>query len=739
MKKSILAKLLAKENITVQHGNYQTAWFDIKDRVLGLPLWKDVSNDVYDLLIGHEVGHALETPYEGWHDSPEQLEGCPRSYINVIEDARIERKIKDRYAGLVGPMARGYKNLFDDGFFGQTADIDWNKTKLIDKINLHAKVGMHLNVPFTSEEKVFMDRAMTTTTFDEVVDLVRDIYDWTKENQEDLLTKPNTETNFNEEPNEDFGGHDDGIPNEDQNAEDSLESDGNTNVTEKQSDVYEADQDTIETVTKAGGSDEIEEQSETDQVFREREREFVATEADGSQPLVCNQINNDIINKIVIPYKDLAKDRAKVRELYNDASIEQKERDTYEVLSRKSYKDFEDDYRKYIKEVKRSVTFAVKEFEMKKAAYRYTRAQTSRTGSVDVNKLWSYKTNDDIFSRVTQLADSKNHGLMMLIDYSGSMNSVLRNVIDQTIHLVLFCKAVNIPFEVYAFTSGCNPNFSGDSRYFDEHSSSIQKDGEVYHGRAGMPQLISSSLSKKDFEEALYALYIRNKYTDLQYEGGWGWNINDYVTGSCERLGSTPLNVALMVSHKLIKNFIRKNNVEKMNFVVISDGETDTTNVVKRSNVNHVDYSWNKAVYVIDGKKIHGNTRAGGTKALLENIQSQFNATTLGFFISNSQRDYRHILSEATWEKRKNTVDHMDYFTQAQKEFKIHRCVTINDVYGYNQFYILKKNLMDTEADEFDVEDDATNRQIMQSFKKHSKSKKTNKTLLTNFGRAVAL
>ena len=93
--KSTLAKLLAKENIHVQYGNYQTAWFDIKNRILGIPMWKDMGRDVSDLFIGHEVGHALFTPYEGWHDSPEKLEGCPRTYINVLEDARIERKIKD--------------------------------------------------------------------------------------------------------------------------------------------------------------------------------------------------------------------------------------------------------------------------------------------------------------------------------------------------------------------------------------------------------------------------------------------------------------------------------------------------------------------------------------------------------------------------------------------------------------------------------------------------------------------
>ena len=80
----LLAKLLAKENLTVEHGNYHTAWFDVKNRVLGLPIWKDRGKDVYDLLVGHEVGHALYTPLEGLHDSNEEIKGCPRSYINVV-------------------------------------------------------------------------------------------------------------------------------------------------------------------------------------------------------------------------------------------------------------------------------------------------------------------------------------------------------------------------------------------------------------------------------------------------------------------------------------------------------------------------------------------------------------------------------------------------------------------------------------------------------------------------------
>ena len=43
--------------------------------------------------------------------------------------------------------------------------------------------------------------------------------------------------------------------------------------------------------------------------------------------------------------------------------------------------------------------------------------------------------------------------MMMLLDWSGSMSDVLFDTVKQLINLVEFCRKVNIPFEVYFFTS----------------------------------------------------------------------------------------------------------------------------------------------------------------------------------------------------------------------------------------------------------------------------------------------
>ena len=115
--KSILAKLLASENLTVEHGKFNTASFDVKNRVLRLPIWKEMSGSLYDLLVLHEVGHALFTPAEGFHDAKGHGRGF-KSFLNVVEDARIERKIKIKFPGGRRSFVEGYKNLMERDFFG---------------------------------------------------------------------------------------------------------------------------------------------------------------------------------------------------------------------------------------------------------------------------------------------------------------------------------------------------------------------------------------------------------------------------------------------------------------------------------------------------------------------------------------------------------------------------------------------------------------------------------------------
>jgi hypothetical protein len=156
-----LAKLLAAENIAVEHAPVVTASFDVKNRVLRLPMWQEMTESLYHLLVLHEVGHALETPCDGWKgaiDAVEESDGRRVSrtfqgYLNVVEDARIERKIKAKFPGSRRDFHDGYKWLYESDFFNVKSTKP-DELSTIDRINLYFKVGAHMQVPFSTEKSL---------------------------------------------------------------------------------------------------------------------------------------------------------------------------------------------------------------------------------------------------------------------------------------------------------------------------------------------------------------------------------------------------------------------------------------------------------------------------------------------------------------------------------------------------------------------------------------------------------
>ena len=151
---STLAKLLAEEDINVVHKKQETAAFDVKNRELSLPIWKEMSKDVQDLMTVHEVGHALWTPLEMLEKS--QKENIEFSFVNVLEDIRIEKRVQNKYLGSVKIFNRGYQELIGKNFFGTNGQ-DVSNLNLIDRINLHYK--HFADVPFSDEEMVWVKKS----------------------------------------------------------------------------------------------------------------------------------------------------------------------------------------------------------------------------------------------------------------------------------------------------------------------------------------------------------------------------------------------------------------------------------------------------------------------------------------------------------------------------------------------------------------------------------------------------
>jgi hypothetical protein len=194
--KSTLAKLLAEEDIFVVHKKMDTAYFNPKSRELGLPIWKDeeMTKDIYDLMVCHEIAHALWTPLDMLEAA--RVRNINHSFVNIVEDARIERMVQDRYPGSVAVFNRGYRDLTAKDFFG-IADKEVSELNLIDRINLFFKKQ---KVEFTDEEMVWVKRVAKTKTPDDVLNLSEEIYAWMSENapeeesdDEKTMSDPNGE------------------------------------------------------------------------------------------------------------------------------------------------------------------------------------------------------------------------------------------------------------------------------------------------------------------------------------------------------------------------------------------------------------------------------------------------------------------------------------------------------------------------------------------------------------------
>ena len=191
-----VAKLMATENLRVQYSNVRTAMFDIENRVLLIPMWKNITSDMNDLFICHEVGHALYTDKQDFLDKflkDKNTKLTPRekklkTVFNIVEDARIERLVQAQFPGTKQFFRKGYSDLLDRDFFKlKEKNIPLDKHKFLDRINLHYKAGIHghLDISFKEKEKHWLPQIDACNTIQDVFDLSEKLLQYVEENPED--------------------------------------------------------------------------------------------------------------------------------------------------------------------------------------------------------------------------------------------------------------------------------------------------------------------------------------------------------------------------------------------------------------------------------------------------------------------------------------------------------------------------------------------------------------------------
>ena len=710
--KETLAKLLATENLIVEHRKVSTASFDVEKRVLTLPMWDRATPLVYDLLVGHEVGHALYTPNEDWKQG--KYAQVPMSFVNVVEDARIEKLMKRRYAGLSKTFYNGYQQLHDQDFFS-IEDEDMSAMAFIDRLNLYYKIGAYHMIEFSSEEKLFVDRTGKVESWEEVLELSHDIYGYLKSKQEEIAQpKVNLDDLKQGQGQEEEKNVD--VEVEPSDALSETPTSDSTGVSEDSEDDQEDEEETINS-TSGGQTNEFE--SSTDSAFQENQQELINQY--GQETSYLNIPDSIDIDRIVVDCDML---QEYITEFYNDDKFKL---DSYDS---RLLDTINQEYAKFKKSAAKGVNYLVKEFEMKKSANAYSRSSVSKTGVLDCSKLHTYKFNEDLFKKVTVLPDGKNHGLVFILDWSGSMGNVIHDTVKQLLNLLWFCKKVNIPFEVYAFTY----EFPYSDKDIDEDGlKDLQKlkVNDLYlHKTFRLMNLLSHTRTSSEFDRDCLNLWRLSNFT--RYYGST-------MVPNGLTLSGTPLNETIVALHKILPKFIEETGVEKVNTVFLTDGESNGIGRVVKMNEKYYPEGRLGKVSVNTNCQLR-DTKKGRTYATFND--HDWSTSVTHTLLSNLKDNFPTIkfISYRVVEPRDVSGIHYyytgDYSETNKKKWSKERSAILNTT-GYDAMYAIASTTLN-QSDDFEVADDATTAQIRAAFKKSLKSKAANKKILSSFATMVA-
>ena len=691
--KSQLAKLLATEDLVVEHRFVETAQFNVQTRVLTLPRWERASNIVYDMLVGHEVGHALFTPNQ---DPPKNI---PHSFINVTEDARIEKLMKRKYPGLSKTFFKGYSELSDEDFFCLEGE-DISKMTLADRANLYFKIGNYVDIPFFNvDESNIVKMIADAETFADACLAAEVMYRYDKKSKQEP-EKPDIPAPTSEGQS--------GGSNESEEKKEDGEVDDSQETESKQGESEPTEQlDAGDTSNNAGSSAEPE--VKTVDSLDESLRELISNAGGENVYVELPKVNLDTV---VAKNQDVHD--------YIDSNWNTRDEDPFRTPDSL--------FTQFKRSAQKEVNYLVKEFECKKAADSYARASVSRTGVLDCSKLHTYKYNDDLFRKVTTLADGKNHGLVFVLDWSGSMANVLEDTLKQLFNLIWFCKKVNIPFEVYAFTNEwIRHKISSNGGWEPLPSHYEAEDGQlVVDENFCMMNILTSKVNGKVLEHQM-----KNIYRVAYYFGCRG--CYSYEPGNRVSLSGTPLNEAIITLHQILPKFQSENKLQKVQCVVLTDGEAGFLN--RHATIS--DYKGEERIgtrrliadrtFVRDRKT--GNTYQVKyryhefTDLLLENLKDNFTDMNLIGIRVLAPRDANSFIK----------MYHEDYseVEKIQSHWRKDKSFTIKNS-GYDAYFGMSSIALNQES-EFDVDEGATKAKIKSAFVKSLKTKKLNKRILGEF------
>ena len=780
---------MASENISVEYSpKAQTASFNMETRVLILPIWKDLNSETLDMLIGHEVSHALHTPagrdplVNACNLIDAKNPNNAKSYLNVVEDARIERMIKTKFPGLRRSFASGYRDLLARDLFGiknQTV----SDLPLIDRINLQYKIGWIQNIPFTAKELSLAQRVATTISWTDVVKLSKEIYDLARQQKKDKQeqqeqsesseegqptegdddaesTESNSETGKSKEKSEDTGESTDS----DAEGEGDSDSDSDSDDTSNEGNSGKENQETKASDDAETGKSGKGEQDAQSQNNKTENTEEADTTPDASQTETAMNSGLDALRDSTLPeiyYADVPTptDAFVVSLAEVSAAL-----DSHYTRARNIGTTL---YASWKRENSAAVQTLAQEFDRRQAADSHKRVSIAETGSIDPNRLHAYRIAEDIFLQNASVRDGKNHGIVVMLDMSGSMRDVFHDTMIQLITLGHFCKRVNVPFRFYGFTDQAT-GFSLKANW-EDNSFGLEKND------TRLITLLQDGMRTVDFVRQcgnlLMASYRGIKDT---HPSAVAWNgVMNRIGGTDGyqavapppffHLNNTPTNSALLGMATLLPAFKAAKRLQVVNLVVLTDGEaTDSLTSYNYAKQNGDQGGRNQSTLVwrdtttrktyATGVRRHGyinqHSSQEQTEVVLQLVKDRTGVNTICLRLEGSSSGgsavrslVRRSLTTPGVELTSQKMDQDHAFaTAASEKFQDAGWYALGKTQGFDQYIIVKSEYAHdhTSIDSVDMSAKSALRDLRKNFTKMMANRNNNRPLLAQIADILA-
>ncbi len=618
--KTNFARLIATENLTViQELGIKTPSFDLVNRILRLPVWEDISEDMADFLIGHETAHAIDTPPDGWKDAIGDMStklGCDKekiaAYLNVVEDIRIDLRQKRRFPGIKYAYNNAAKELVSRDFFGLGTNIPEANAKidslnLGDRLNLYFRTRFEYDIPFKNQTEFdFRDELEKIETWEEVLDVTERLYKYCQEEQLQMPSggsggadseKKDDNQNQDGEGNEPLeidasqielgDGNDSNGSGEQDSQNDGKDGQGKSSQSQPGNGSPQNQKFKLGNGNSQGGSSQSvtikgEISKELQDALDKQKANAQGNgnsqpgkKADGSKaPAQAHsgqkggkEISKDndwtristysayekklqsiVYSKSNVRAIDLPKHKIEgVIEPYNPrAPIKFFNSSGDQTQSMEKLKNMRAVH-------KPSINYMVQEFERRKAASESQKIRYSKTGMLNMRVLHKTGYSEDVFKQQQIVFKGKSHGFVMFVDWSGSMDGEnIRGTMVQTFQIAMFCRKLNIPFDVYLIRSGgvSMEPVRDQKRYYSNYFA---------FGGLKLTNVLSSRMSRNHFESAMQFMA---GMTTTSVAKKWG-------------LGGTPLDNTLIVADQIVASFKEQNKLDIVNVIMLTDGESN--------------------------------------------------------------------------------------------------------------------------------------------------------------------